>query len=83
MTDEIWQRQEIESPCKKICVIAPEARLCVGCLRTPEEIARWSAMSPSERAAIMADLPDREGRIAKRTGGRKARLRRRSSTSTG
>ena len=32
MSDEIWARQEVDSPCIKICVIHPEERLCVGCL---------------------------------------------------
>ncbi len=35
---EIWQRNEIDSPCIKICVIHPDAKICVGCHRTGEEI---------------------------------------------
>ena len=31
MIDDIWARDEIESPCIKICVIHPQERLCVGC----------------------------------------------------
>ncbi|MFT7254408.1 MAG: putative Fe-S protein YdhL (DUF1289 family), partial [Paracoccaceae bacterium] len=45
MTDQIWKRDEIESPCIKICVIQPETRLCTGCLRTIDEIGAWSKMS--------------------------------------
>lgn len=37
MSDEVWRRAEIESPCVKICVIHPESRLCTGCLRTIED----------------------------------------------
>jgi predicted Fe-S protein YdhL (DUF1289 family) len=33
--------------------------LCIGCGRTLDEIARWSAMSNEERRAIMAILPAR------------------------
>jgi uncharacterized protein len=33
--------------------------LCIGCGRTIDEIARWSAMSDEERRAIMAGLPAR------------------------
>ena len=36
--DEIWQRDEIESPCVKLCVVHPEARICVGCYRSIDEI---------------------------------------------
>ncbi|WP_417720455.1 DUF1289 domain-containing protein [Salipiger sp.] len=76
MTDEIWKRDEIESPCIKICVIHPEARLCTGCLRSIDEITAWSRMSPDARRAVMADLPDRKARLAVRRGGRRARLAR-------
>jgi uncharacterized protein len=33
--------------------------LCLGCGRTLDEIARWSAMSNEKRRAIMAELPAR------------------------
>ncbi|HET7408839.1 MAG TPA: DUF1289 domain-containing protein, partial [Paracoccaceae bacterium] len=59
MTDEVWKRAEVESPCVNICVVHPEARICIGCHRTPDEIARWSRMTPEERRAIMAELADR------------------------
>ncbi len=76
MSDDIWKRDEIASPCVKICLIHPEARLCTGCLRTMDEIRDWSSYSDSERADIMATLPDRSAQIAKRRGGRAARLKR-------
>lgn len=74
MTDEVWKRDEIASPCVKLCVIHPEARLCVGCLRSIDEITQWSRMSPEARGAVMAQLPARAPQIAKRRGGRAARL---------
>jgi|TARA_R110002124_G_scaffold248912_2_gene414057 predicted Fe-S protein YdhL (DUF1289 family) len=75
-TDHIWTRAEVESPCIKICVIHAESRLCTGCLRSIDEIAAWSRMSPEARSAVMAELPDRAGQITKRRGGRAARLKR-------
>jgi predicted Fe-S protein YdhL (DUF1289 family) len=77
MTDEVWRRPEIESPCVKICVVHPEAGICVGCHRTTDEIARWSRMTPEERRAIMAELPGRGARLTRRAGGRAGRLARR------
>lgn len=74
MTDEIWARQEIESPCVKLCVIHPEERLCVGCYRSIEEIATWSRLSPNDRRAVIVDLPARAPRLVKRRGGRMGRL---------
>lgn len=72
----VWTRDEIESPCVRICVVHPEARICTGCLRTIEEIGRWSKMTPEERREIMAVLPGRTGLLRKRRGGRAARLSR-------
>ena len=74
MSDDVWKRDEVQSPCIKICVIHPEARLCTGCLRSIDEITQWSRMSNEARAAIMAELPTRTGQITKRRGGRAARL---------
>lgn len=68
-------RKEIDSPCVKTCVVHPTERICVGCLRTLDEIARWSKMSPEERAEITAALPDRAPRLRTRRGGRAARLK--------
>jgi uncharacterized protein len=76
MTVENWRRDEIESPCVKVCVIHPASRLCVGCLRTIDEITAWSRMSADTRSAVMADLQSRAPLIAERRGGRAGRLAR-------
>ncbi|PQO21796.1 DUF1289 domain-containing protein [Rhodobacteraceae bacterium WD3A24] len=76
MSDEVWKRDEIESPCIKVCVVHPEARLCTGCLRTLDEIAGWSRMTPQERRAVMEALPGRRPLLHKRRGGRAGRLAR-------
>lgn len=75
-TDEIWKRKEIDSPCVKVCVVHPATRLCTGCLRSIDEIAEWSRMTPEERARVTAELPGRKGLLSKRRGGRAARLER-------
>jgi len=49
----------IRTPCTKVCTIDPVSRLCVGCGRTIEEIAQWSALTDAERARIMAELAGR------------------------
>ena len=74
MSDDVWKRDEIESPCIKICLIHPEARLCTGCLRSIEEIGAWSKMSAQARRDVMDALPKRAGQFSKRRGGRAARL---------
>jgi len=75
-TPPVWKRAEIESPCVRVCVVHPEARICTGCYRTTDEIARWSKMTPGERREIMAALPGRAPMLRKRRGGRAARLAR-------
>lgn len=74
MSDKVWKRNEIDSPCVQICVVHPKARLCTGCLRTIDEITNWSRLSPETRKQIMKDLPARKGQLTKRRGGRAARL---------
>jgi uncharacterized protein len=76
MSDEVWKRNEIESPCVQICVVHPTERICTGCYRSVDEITRWSKMDPEERAAITAELPARAPRLTRRRGGRAARLTR-------
>lgn len=76
MKDDVWKREEIASPCVKLCVVHPVERICVGCLRSIEEISGWARMTPEDRAAVMAELPARAPRLQKRRGGRMARLER-------
>ena len=47
------------SPCIKVCQMDPARGVCIGCCRTLDEIARWSAMNEKEQTAIMAQLPAR------------------------
>jgi predicted Fe-S protein YdhL (DUF1289 family) len=49
----------IRSPCIRLCTLDPEARTCLGCGRTLDEIAAWTRYSDAEREAIMARLPER------------------------
>jgi len=76
LKDDVWKRDEIASPCVKLCVVHPVERICVGCLRSIDEISGWSRMTHDERASVMAELPERAPRLQKRRGGRLARLER-------
>jgi predicted Fe-S protein YdhL (DUF1289 family) len=73
----VWSRAEVQSPCIRVCVVHPEARICTGCLRSIDEITAWSRMTPDVRRAIMATLPARAPQLARRKGGRAARLKQR------
>jgi len=74
--DKVWSRNEIESPCVRVCVVHPEARICTGCYRSIDEITRWTKMSAEARREVMEALPDRASLLKKRRGGRAARLAR-------
>ena len=54
----------VATPCVQVCAVDSESGLCLGCLRTLKEIAEWSRYTDAERAALMAELPARSGRIA-------------------
>jgi len=72
----VWARDEVESPCINVCVVHPEARICTGCMRTIDEIATWSRMTPEARREVVDALPERAGLLRKRRGGRAGRLNR-------
>jgi predicted Fe-S protein YdhL (DUF1289 family) len=46
------------SPCINVCCLDAHG-LCVGCLRTAEEIGRWMSMSASEQWRLIAALAER------------------------
>jgi predicted Fe-S protein YdhL (DUF1289 family) len=58
-SDSASRQAMIESPCVKICTLDAQFGLCLGCGRTLEEIARWTAMNAAERARIMREVPAR------------------------
>jgi uncharacterized protein len=59
--DQDRYRQAAErpaSPCVNVCAL-DAAGLCTGCLRTLDEIARWSTMSAAEQWALIETLAER------------------------
>ncbi|MGC1429299.1 MAG: DUF1289 domain-containing protein [Albidovulum sp.] len=73
MIDDVWKRNEVDSPCIQLCTVHPAERICVGCYRSIDEITNWSKMTPETRRAIMEELPSRAPRLRQRRGGRAAR----------
>ena len=53
----------LETPCVNVCMLDDVSGICVGCGRSGHEIASWVTMSPAERRAIMAALPERLRRL--------------------
>ena len=48
------------SPCNGVCILDEDTGLCVGCLRTSDEIAGWEEFSDSEREEVMERITERE-----------------------
>lgn len=49
----------IASPCINICQMDPASGLCRGCLRTLDEITRWSRIDDAERQGILDAVSER------------------------
>ncbi len=49
----------IASPCINVCKMDEQTGLCSGCLRTIDEIARWSSIDDSRRLSILAAVAKR------------------------
>jgi len=50
------------SPCINVCSLDAQG-LCVGCLRTAEEIGRWMSMSAAEQWRLLAVLAERRNSV--------------------
>lgn len=59
-TEPSPSENEIESPCVSVCALDDMLMYCIGCMRTPTEIAYWKVYTPEERTRIMKELPTRE-----------------------
>jgi uncharacterized protein len=58
----------VPSPCISICRIDAASGLCVGCLRTLDEIAAWSALGEDARRDVWQAIRRRRERHADATG---------------
>lgn len=49
----------VASPCIGVCHMDGDTGWCAGCLRTLDEIARWSVLDDVGKLAVCAVLPQR------------------------
>lgn len=52
----------IPTPCTGVCMLDGDG-LCMGCHRSRDEIARWTAMPDPERRRLMDEELPRRGRL--------------------
>ena len=50
---------DVASPCINVCRMDAQTGLCVGCYRTIDEIARWSAQGHDEKIAVLTHVEAR------------------------
>ena len=55
----------IASPCINVCEMDAQSGLCVGCLRTIDEITAWSRLDDSRRRNVLAAVADRRQQMAR------------------
>lgn len=67
---------DIPSPCIAVCQLDRQSGLCLGCMRTADEIAAWPTADTADRLAILDRLKTRR-RAAGRTSAADSRPRRR------
>lgn len=54
----------VPSPCRDVCTMDPASGYCLGCLRTIDEIAGWSAYDDADKRRIWTTLPARAAFLA-------------------
>lgn len=58
----------VSSPCIGICELAADGGLCRGCLRSVDEIAAWSRLTPEARRSVLRRVAERRRRAADAAG---------------
>lgn len=53
----------VESPCTDICKFDRKSDICIGCLRTTDEIRTWRKMTDHKRRQILAERKARQKRL--------------------
>ena len=59
---------DIPSPCVRVCRMDLDADVCIGCMRTLDEISFWTRMSGPERATVLDQLAARRADYERRVG---------------
>ncbi|RQH01113.1 DUF1289 domain-containing protein [Paraburkholderia dinghuensis] len=53
----------LKSPCIDVCAFDGKTALCIGCVRTREEIRGWKKMTDHRRHQILNDRPRRQAKV--------------------
>lgn len=64
--DADLEEDVVVSPCVSVCTMDRTTGLCIGCLRTIQEIGAWRTMTMAEKRVTVAACADRAKSIAPR-----------------
>ncbi|MEQ1881630.1 MAG: DUF1289 domain-containing protein [Burkholderiales bacterium] len=56
---DVVTSKAVVSPCINVCQINPETGLCLGCMRTLDEIACWLDFSDARKREVLAQIAAR------------------------
>lgn len=56
----------VASPCISVCSVDAATKMCIGCLRTLQEIGAWRTMTPEEKKAVVEATEERAKAIPRR-----------------
>ena len=66
MTDMPSADEPVTSPCISVCAVDKQLGMCIGCLRTLQEIGAWRTMTPAEKKATVAACAARAATMPRR-----------------
>jgi uncharacterized protein len=49
----------VDSPCNDVCTTDTESGLCIGCGRTPKEIANWLFYNEEQKKQVLSNIEKR------------------------
>lgn len=55
--------EALPSPCNNVCRIDPDTQLCLGCLRTLDEVAAWGRLHEQGKGEVWRRLEARAAAI--------------------
>lgn len=50
----------VNSPCNELCLLDEDTGLCLGCLRTSNEIALWSIYTDTQKKNVLSEIEKRK-----------------------
>jgi len=59
--------EDVMSPCISVCSVDPVTKMCIGCLRTLQEIGAWRGMTPAQKRAVVEATEQRALKIPRRS----------------